>query len=263
MALKRGDVRVICGWRKTDKAQDGGGGKTKNSVALRCNRPPGLGLDAWTHFIIYSALKSWVWTACVHTSPSTPVTKSKTNVQVLRTHTGILSIYLGGVDNQKDLSNRAGCSSLYQVLLYRADDRWGCNDGRGCRSRGGYTILDQIEGADRTQAAGQPAGHLVWCSPPEAVGEETNGRVASFSKQWIKVAERKREREGAMLFFSMRENGVRQDARQVRQNGGRFRELANPAVFLNWSRYCCIKYVSKFTKEQLQQSLFLLAAAKC
>lgn len=56
-------------------------------------------------------------------APPTLITKSETNVQGLRTHTDILSIQLGGVDNHKDLLNGAGCSSLYQVLLYRAGDR--------------------------------------------------------------------------------------------------------------------------------------------
>lgn len=51
MAVRRGEgERVICGWRKRDKAQERGGGKTKNSAALRCNRPSGLGVDAWTPF---------------------------------------------------------------------------------------------------------------------------------------------------------------------------------------------------------------------
>lgn len=35
----------------------GGGGKTKNSVALRCNRPSGPGVVGWTHFVIDGALE--------------------------------------------------------------------------------------------------------------------------------------------------------------------------------------------------------------
>ena len=39
------------------------------------------------------------------------------------THTDTLLIYLGGVDNHKDLLNGAGRSSLYQALLYRPHDK--------------------------------------------------------------------------------------------------------------------------------------------
>lgn len=57
----RGETeRVISGWRKRDKAREGGGGKTKNPVGLRCNRPSGLGVDTWAHFIIDGALRGSV-----------------------------------------------------------------------------------------------------------------------------------------------------------------------------------------------------------
>lgn len=98
------------------------------------------------------------------------VSKSETNVQVLRTHTDILSIHLGGVDNHKDLLNGAGCSSLYQVLLYRAHDRWDCHDGWRCRSRGGYNILDQIETAEWAQAPGRPGLPPCLMNPPKLEG---------------------------------------------------------------------------------------------
>lgn len=39
------------------------------------------------------------------------------------THADTLLIYLGGVDNHKDLLNGAGRSSLYQALLYRPHDK--------------------------------------------------------------------------------------------------------------------------------------------
>lgn len=199
MAVKRGDGECHL-WVERDKAREGGGGKTKNSVALGCNRPSGLGVDTWTHVIIDGASKSWVWTACVHTSPPTLVPKSETNVRVLRTHTDILSIELGGVDNHKDLLNGAGCSSLYQVLLYRARDRWDCHDGWRCRSGGGL----QHSGSNwnrRMSTSTRPAWAATLSDePPKAAGEEMNGWVASFSKQWIKVAEQRCEREGKMLF---------------------------------------------------------------
>lgn len=54
----RGEMEgVVCGRRKRDNAQEGGGGKTKNSVALRCNRPSGPGVVGWTHFVIDGALE--------------------------------------------------------------------------------------------------------------------------------------------------------------------------------------------------------------
>lgn len=107
--------------------------------------------------------------------------------------------------------------------------------------------------------------------PPEAVWEEMNGWVASISKQWIKVAEQRRKRGGKMLSTSMQQDDVWQNARQVKQNSWRFRELSNPADFWTWSRYCCIKYISRFTrtttvkKNWKEKSIyfFLLAVAQC
>lgn len=67
--------------------------------------------------------------------------------------------------------------------------------------------------------------------PPEAVGEEMNGWVASFSKQWIKAAGQRLEREGKMLFTSLLEDVVQQNPGQVTQNKSRFRESSNPVCF--------------------------------
>lgn len=105
-----------------DKAQEGGGGKTKNSVALRCNRPSGLGVDARMHFIIDLIKKLGMKSLCSHNASYTRYKVRDKCPSAQDTHRQ-LSIHLGGVDDHKDLLNGAGCSSLYQVILYRAHDR--------------------------------------------------------------------------------------------------------------------------------------------
>lgn len=74
--------------------------------------------------------------------------------------------------------------------------------------RGGYSILDQIETTEWAQAPGQAWAATLSDEPPKAVGQEMNGWVAAFSKQWIKMAEQKREREEKMLFTNAKEAGV-------------------------------------------------------
>lgn len=154
-------------------------------------------------------LKSWVWTACVHTLPPTLVSKSETNVQGLRTHTGIVSIHLRGADNHKDLLNGAGCSSLYQVLLYRLMIDETATMGEDAGAEGGL----QHSGSNwnrRMSTSTRPAWAATLSDePPKAVGREMNGWVAAFSKQWIKVAEQRREREEKMLFTHAKQDGVR------------------------------------------------------
>lgn len=151
-------------------------------------RPWGWRVDAFYNW--WRIIKLGMNRLCSH-SPPTIVPKSETNVQVLRTHTDILSIELGGVDNHKDLLNGAGCSSLYQVLLYRAHDRWDCHDGWRCRSRGGLQH-SRSNWNRRMSTSTRPAWAATLSDePPEAAGEEMNGWVASFSKQWIKVTEQR------------------------------------------------------------------------
>lgn len=102
------------------------------------------------------------------------------------THTDTLLIYLGGVDNHKDLLNGAGRSSLYQALLYRPHDKWDCHDGWEWGAEGPTTRWIELKPRNEPRRQAELGCHLVWWNP-EAVGVEMNGWMPSFSQHWIKT----------------------------------------------------------------------------
>lgn len=85
---------------------------------------PNLEVDTCTHVIIDCTLGAmYMDLLCSEIALYTHYKVRDKCLSAQDTHTDMLPIHLGGVDNHKDLLNGAGCSSLYQVLLYRLHDK--------------------------------------------------------------------------------------------------------------------------------------------
>lgn len=153
------------------------GKNAKDYVAIKRNKShQALGVTH-VHVIIDSTLKAlFMDLLCSHIALYTHY-KSQIQMSKCSGHTDTVPIHLGGMDNHKDLLNGAGRSSLYQVLLYRACDKWDCHDGWGWGAEGLITHWIELKPENEPQHWAGPGCHLVWWTPWSCRGGDEWGNA--------------------------------------------------------------------------------------
>lgn len=153
-----------------------------------------------------------------------------------------LPIYLGGVDNHKDLLNSAGSSSLYQLPLYRAHDKWDCFDGWrwGWGAEGPITHWIELKPENEPQHQANLDCHLVWWTPWSCRGRDEWGN-AFLLTALKKRSQNESVRDKVRHALPAQEGDAWQDSRQAKAI------QCSHFLMIDHSTVCCSKKPEKLS----------------